>query len=260
MKAAIVYKQTSQDVAKEAKEFLEEKGVLVEIFHQPSRELENYDFIVSVGGDGTILSILQTIHRCPPIFGINTGKIGLLTHSKPENFKEGLARVVEGKVGVEEFMRIEAYINDESKLLAMNEIAILSAIPARLVGMSVSVDGVEIESLRGDGMLFSTPIGSTAYALSSGGPVIDPYLFSILIVPVAPFKLGWKPWVVNANRTTEVRLHPKKRALAIADGQKVIEVSPDDRIRIIKSKYPAVFFKSPVMRLKKIAERLKTID
>jgi NAD+ kinase len=256
MKAAVVYKQNSLNIAKAVKTFLEER-VSANML-QPSKELENYDFIVSVGGDGTILRILQEILHCPPIFGVNTGKVGLLTHSEPENFKEGLNRVIEGKTDIEEFMRVECYIN-ELKLLAMNEIAVLSSTPARLLAMSVSVDGAEIENLRGDGMLFSTPIGSTAYALSTGGPIIDPYLQSILITPVAPFKLGWKPWVINADRTIEVVLQDRT-ALVIADGQKTVEASPTDRIKIVKSKYPAVFFKSPVMRLKKIVERLRTLE
>ncbi len=259
MKAAIVYKQNSLDTAKDVKSFLDERGVSSDLFQTPPEELESYDFIVSVGGDGTILRILQKVLKCPPIFGINTGKIGLLTHSDPENFRPALEQVVEGKTEVEEFMRIECYINDESKLIAMNEVALLSSAPARLIGMSVSVDGVEIENMRGDGMLFSTPVGSTAYALSTGGPIVDPLLQSILIVPVAPFKLGWKPWVIHADRTIEVKLHPERKALAIADSHKVVEVSPDDRIKIVKSNYPAVFFKSPVMRIKKIVGMLKQL-
>jgi len=259
MRAAIVYKHNSLDIAKEVKSFLDERGISSDLFQTPSRDLESYDFIVSVGGDGTILRILQEVLHCPPIFGVNTGKIGLLTHSEPEKFREELEKVVRGELGVEEFMRIECYVNGESKLIAMNEVAILSSVPARLLGMRVRVDGVEIENLRGDGMLFSTPVGSTAYALSTGGPIVDPYLSSILIVPVAPFKLGWKPWVVSADRTVEIELHPERKALAIADGQKVVEVCPEDEIKIVKSDYPAVFFKSPVMRFKKILERLKML-
>jgi NAD+ kinase len=258
MRAAIVYKQNSLDVAKEVKTFLEGKGVIADLLQTPSRKLENYDFIVSFGGDGTILRILQNVLKCPPIFGINTGRIGLLTHSNPENFKPALEDVIENKIDTEEFMRIECHIND-TRLIAMNEIAILSSVPARLIGVSVSVDGVEIENMRGDGILFSTPVGSTAYALSAGGPIVDPSLQSILIVPVAPFKLGWKPWVINANRTIDVKLHPGRQVLAIADGHNAVEVSSDDRIRIVKSKYPAVFFKSPVMRIEKVMDALRKI-
>jgi NAD+ kinase len=257
MKAAVVYKENSLDIATDVRRFLDERGVTADLFQTPSRELEGYDFIVSVGGDGTILRILQKVLKCPPIFGVNTGRIGLLTHSDPENFRSMLGDVVEGRIGIEEFMRIECHIND-IRLIAMNEIAILGS-PARLIGMSVSVDGVEIENVRGDGMLFSTPVGSTAYALSTGGPIIDPAMEAILVVPVAPFKLGWKPWVIHPDRIIEVRLHPERRALAIADGHETVEVSSDDRIRIVKSEYPAVFFESPVMRIKKIVGVLRKL-
>jgi NAD+ kinase len=125
--------------------------------------------------------------------------------------------------------------------------------------MKVFVDGVEIEDIRADGMLFSTPLGSTAYALSTGGPIVDPYLPSILITPIAPFKLGWKPWVVNKDSVISVELHPERSALAISDGQKMRKILPGDEIEIKESKYPAVFFKTREKRIWKIAEKLKKI-
>jgi NAD+ kinase len=259
MKAGVVYKYDSLALAREVAAFLEDNGVHAELFHLPSSELGKYDLIVSVGGDGTILQILQDLKKCPPIFGINRGKIGLLTHSEPGNFREVLKNVLEGKCRTESFMRIDGIINGETRMRALNEIAILSSTPARLIGLRVFVDGVEIEDMRSDGMLFSTPIGSTAYALATGGPVVDPYLPSILITPIAPFKLGWKPWIVSAKSRINVELHPERKALIISDGQKTIEVSPGDKIEIVKSNYPAVFFESPVKRIKRIAERLRNI-
>ncbi|RLI81924.1 NAD(+)/NADH kinase [Archaeoglobales archaeon] len=258
-KVGVVYKYDSLGLAREVSAFLEENGVEVEQFHLPSFELEKYDFIVSVGGDGTILQILQDIEECPPIFGINRGKIGILTHAEPDNFREGLKKVLGGKVKTEKFMRLDCYVNDLRTQTALNEIAILSSEPARLIGMKVFVNGVEIEDMRADGMLFSTPIGSTAYALSTGGPIVDPYLPSILITPIAPFKLGWKPWIVNRKSKIRVELHPERKALAVADGQKIKEVFPGDKIEILESDHPAVFFESPVSRIGRIADRLKKI-
>ncbi len=258
-KVGVVYKYDSLGLAREVSAFLEEYGVEVEQFHLPSSELEKYDFIVSVGGDGTILQILQDIVECPPIFGINRGRIGILTHAEPNNFREELKKVLEGKIKTEKFMRLDCYVNNSRIHTALNEITILSSEPARLIGMKVFVDGVEIEDMRADGMLFSTPIGSTAYALSTGGPIVDPYLPSILITPIAPFKLGWKPWVLNRESRVTVELYPERKALAIADGQKTREVFPEDKIEILESKYPAVFFESPVNRIARIADRLKKI-
>ena len=259
-KVGVVYKYDALGLAREVSAFLEEKGIEVEQFHLPSSELEKYDFIVSVGGDGTILQILQDLEECPPIFGINRGRIGILTHAEPENFRERLERVLEGKVKTEKFMRLDCLVNNSRIHTALNEIAILTSEPARLIGMKVFVDGIEIENMRADGMLFSTPIGSTAYALSTGGPIVDPYLPSILITPIAPFKLGWKPWIVNRRSKIGVELHPERKALAVADGQKTKEVFPGDKIEIVESKCPAIFFKSPVNRIARIADRLKRIS
>jgi NAD+ kinase len=258
-RVGVVYKYDSLALARKVSAFLEENGLEVEQFHLPSSELENYDFIVSVGGDGTILQILQDIKNCPPIFGINRGRIGILTHAEPNNFKEELKKVLEGKLRTEKFMRLDCVVNDSVIHTALNEIAVLSSEPAKLIGLKVFVNGVEIEDVRADGMLFSTPVGSTAYALSTGGPVVDPSLPSILITPIAPFKLGWKPWIVSRRSRIKVELHPERKALAVADGQKAKEVFPGDRIEIVESKYPAVFFESPAIRIARIAERLKRI-
>ncbi|RLI87502.1 MAG: NAD(+)/NADH kinase [Archaeoglobales archaeon] len=254
MRAAIVYKPDSFGVAEDVRKFLESMGVEAEICEQ-SRELESYDFIVSVGGDGTILRTLQMLDHCPPIFAVNTGKVGLLTHADPENFKDLLGKSVEN-MDVEEFMRIECFANE--RLIALNEIALLTAVPARLVEMTISVDGVEIERMRGDGLLISTPIGSTAYALSTGGPIIDPYMACMLVVPVAPFKLGWKPWVVGADREVVVSIH-NRPCLAIADGHKMVEVQPESKIVVRRSPYPARFFRIED-RIRRIAEMLKKMD
>ncbi len=258
MKAAVVYKHDSVKIAEEAKKFIEESICPAEIFHMPDKRLEGYDFIVSVGGDGTILRILQEVVKCPPIFGINTGRIGLLTHTTPENFRDVLPGIIE-RWETEEFMRIEAEINGKVMLRALNEIAFLSSTPARLVGLRVVVDGVEVEDMRCDGMLFATPIGSTAYALSSGGPIIDPYLQSILIVPVAPFRLGWKPWVIKHDRRIEIEVSRERNALAISDGQKILEVGSEDRIALYVSQFPAVFFRSGFNRLERIRGKLTSL-
>lgn len=258
MNVAVVYKHDSEEIAQEVIEFLNDNTTSVQEFSYFSNELEDYDIIVSIGGDGTILNILQEVKECPPIFGINTGRIGLLNHSEIKDFKDGLNDVLEGRLTTEEFLRIEGYVNGE-RLTAMNEIAVLSAIPAKLMGVVIKVDGVETERVRADGMLFSTPVGSTAYSLSAGGPVVDPRVHSILTVPIAPFKLGWRPWVINKDRTIEMELILGK-AKVVADGRKSTELSTNDTLTIKKYKHPAVFFKTHAERIEKIVSRIRTIE
>ncbi len=249
MIGAIYYKPDSMDLAKDVKFFLEHNGFQVDFAEE---NLEDYDYIVVVGGDGTVLRVLQMVRRCPPIFAINTGKVGILTHCEPNEYKRYLLEAL-NEFKVEEFMRLCCKI-DDSEMLALNEFAVLCSIPAKLVEMKVYVDDVMVDSMRCDGMLVSTPVGSTAYALSTGGPIIDPYLSSILIVPVAPFKLGWKPWVVREERT--VRLEFDKRVFVIADGQRRIE--KEEYVEIHRSDYPARFFKISD-RLRRTVEKLRKI-
>jgi len=249
MKGVIFHKPNSKDLALEVESFLRSNGFDVEI---SERNLESYDFIVVVGGDGTVLRVLQSLHVCPPIFAINTGRIGLLTHCEPENYKEKLLKSLRS-FDVEEFMRLKCELDGE--ILALNEIAIICSIPAKLVEMKVYVDDVLIDVLRCDGMLISTPIGSTAYALSIGGPIVDPHLNSILIVPVAPFKLGWKPWIVSESRT--VRIEFDRSVFVVADGQNPLKLNPGE-LTVRRSEYPARFFKLE-NRIEKIVNRLKEI-
>ena len=247
MRAGIVHKPDSLSIAKEVCNFLIENGIDAVIL-EDWNEAYSYDFLVSVGGDGTILRLLQFLRDvCPPIFGINTGKVGLLTHCEYKDYKEHLSEAI-NTFEIEKFMRLECSLD----LLALNEIAVLTAKPAKMINVKIKVDDVEIEDIRCDGMLFSTPLGSTAYALSTGGPIIDPSIECILIVPVAPFKLGWKPWVISANKKIEVEVTGK--AFVVADGHDVVEIE-SSTITIKKSKKYATFFKIK-NRIKNIIKKL----
>ncbi|WP_456329570.1 NAD(+)/NADH kinase [Archaeoglobus sp.] len=245
MKAAIVYK--TDGILNRVKKVLESLNISFELFSEPSEELENYDFIVSIGGDGTILRILQKIKHCPPIFGINTGRVGLLTHSTPENFEEVLKKAVKS-FEVEEFPRITSH-----GILALNEFAILNRQPGKLMDVTIKLDGAEVDRLRCDGIVVATQIGSTGYAFSAGGPVVDPYLECMIIVPIAPFRFGWKPFVVDMNRKVEVCV---ENAVLIADGQENVGV--DGKVVISKSKHPAVFFKKD-RRIPELFSKVKGI-
>jgi len=257
MRVGVVYKLESAKLAGEVEKFLKAMEIEVELHHIPTPSLEKYDIIVTIGGDGTILRTLQELKDPPPVFGINTGKIGILTHSNPENFKEGLKRAVSGELEVEEFMRIQGESKNES-LVALNEIAILSVSQARLIEFEIHADENVIDRLRADGAIISTPLGSTAYSLSAGGPIIDPYQDVICFTPISPFRIGFRPWVFSGNRSIKLRLLPLRDAVAIADGYKSIELSAGDEIVAKKSDYPARFFKME-KRIERISEKIKVL-
>lgn len=249
MRCAIVYK--TDGLVKRVKDCLSRLNIETTAYNQPTQELEKFDFIVSIGGDGTILRILQKIRHCPPIFGINTGRIGLLTHADPENFEHALENAVK-KFDTESFPRIRC--SAEEEMLALNEIAVLSKQPAKLIDIEVKLDGVSVEKIRCDGFVISTQIGSTGYAFSAGGPVVEPYLDCLILIPIAPFRFGWKPYVVRIGRKIEIEA---KNAIIVADGQKISELNGAATVEL--AEFPAVFFKKE-NRLGNLFSKVKDIS
>jgi len=127
---------------------------------------------------------------------------------------------------------------------ATNEIALITASPAKMIEFEILVDGSLMEDFRADGVIIATATGSTAYAMSAGGPIVDPRVDAIVLVPMAPFKLSSRPWVMPGGSVIEVRLKlPEKEALVVVDGQSSTSVSSQDRIVISKAKTPARFVK-----------------
>lgn len=232
MRCAVVYKNST--ILDRVVEFLKENSVEVELFSTPSRYLEEFDFIVSIGGDGTILSILQEIKRCPPIFGINIGRIGFLTHANPFNFEEQLREAIQ-KFEVEKFPRLSCSF-DEGEFLALNEVVFFGEERAKLSEIAIRIDSIEVDRIRCDGIIVATQIGSTGYAFSAGGPVLDPYLESIVLVPIAPFRFGWKPFVVSGNRVVEIE---SNAGFVVIDGKRTLRAK---KVIVKKSNFPAIFF------------------
>lgn len=201
------------------------------------------DFIVSIGGDGTIL---RTIHKMTdplPILGINMGTLGFLVDVEPKDAIETLKRLVSG-FDVDVRSRLELQINGAALPCATNEIAFLTASPAKMIEFEIIVDGALMEDFRADGVIVATSTGSTAYAMSAGGPIVDPRVDAIVLVPMAPFKLSSRPWVIPGDSLIEVRLKlPDKEALVVVDGQSSNTISSLDRVVISKAKTPARFVK-----------------
>ena len=206
-------------------------------------EKAKVDFIVSVGGDGTIL---RTIHKMAdplPILGINMGTLGFLVDVEPKDAIATLKRLLSGFV-VDERSRLKLLLNGVCMPRATNEIAIITASPAKMVEFEIIVDGALMEDFRADGVIVATSTGSTAYAMSAGGPIVDPRVDAIVLVPMAPFKLSSRPWVIPGDSVIEVRLKlPGKEALVVVDEQTSHTISAHDKVVISKAKKPARFVK-----------------
>lgn len=225
-------------VATPTAEVLGIEGIPVEKMRE-----EGVELIISVGGDGTVLRNIAKMKDPLPILGINMGTLGFLVDVEPEDALETIEEVLYGFSYIER-MRVDVFLNGELLDTATNEIAIMSAKPAKIIQFEVYVGDCLLDSMRADGVVFATPTGSTAYAMSAGGPIISPRVSAIVVVPVAPFKLSSRPWVIPSDSEITIRLSaPKKEAVIAIDGQKSYRIKPDDIVKLKKSKFPARFVK-----------------
>jgi len=200
------------------------------------------DFILSIGGDGTLLSAAQAVMKRPiPILGINLGKLGFLT-SLERDWRQGLEQLINGHYHVEERMvlncRIEHQDGAEEVFWALNEIVIERAGDFNIIPLRVEVDESYMNTYKADGLIISTPTGSTAYALSAGGPVLDPGLDALLIMPISAHTLSVRPVVLPDDSQVTVKLvDPAGRASLHVDGKNSLPVTAHDRIVIRASGY-----------------------
>lgn len=213
-------------------------GTSVEMMRDAGVEL-----IISVGGDGTVLRNISRMKDPLPILGINMGTLGFLVDVEPEDAIETIEEVLYGYSYIER-MRVDVFLNGEVLDTATNEVAVMSAKPAKIIQFEVQINECLLDRIRADGVVFATPTGSTAYAMSAGGPIVNPRVNAVLIVPVAPFKLSSRPWVIPSDSIIKIRLlDPKKEAVVAIDGQKSYSIQPGDEVKLKKSKYPARFVK-----------------
>ncbi|MFX1308249.1 MAG: NAD(+)/NADH kinase [Promethearchaeota archaeon] len=239
-------------------EFLVQKGEIVyletriapKIFPHNGMDLgemnaENIKFIIIVGGDGSILRVANSLSQQnpPPILGVNVGSIGFLDESNERMIFKDLMKVLNGKYTLELCSKITAYItknSDEIKLTnALNEVLIVSSKSSKVLQVSIKIDGVFLNRSYLDGVIISTPTGSTAYNLSAGGAIVNPNIEIMQITPLNSFAgSGLKPIVVPIDSEVEIQLlRPRLDAKIVIDGQKIIKrIAPNTKIRIRKAK------------------------
>lgn len=199
----------------------------------------NSDLIISIGGDGTMLSCSRDLgYFGVPILGINLGNLGFLTDIAPEEITSRLLEVVKGSYTKEKRSFIDVSINENTKdnLLALNEAVIHSGGVAKLIGYQVFIDGVFVFRQQADGLIISSPTGSTAYSLSGGGPIVHPSLKSIILLPMFPHSLNSSPLIIKDDSEVTIELVGKSnRAKLSMDSHNSINLKKGDLIKIRKS-------------------------
>jgi len=204
------------------------------------------EFIVSVGGDGTVLRNISHMDDPLPILGVNMGTLGFLVDVNPSDAIETIKNTLNG-FQYTEHTRLAVSLNGKVLPCATNEVVLTTARPAKILTFKVVVDSSKVEELRADGVVIATPTGSTAYAMSAGGPIIDPRVGAVLVVPLAPFKLSARPWVVPSNGLIKVEMTmPEKEAVIVIDGQHTYPIHTCDQVSITQTTNPARFVTTPL--------------
>jgi len=199
------------------------------------------DFLVSLGGDGTLLSLVRRSYgHHKPVVGINAGNLGFLADITIDDVDTFLTRLLNGEYRIDDRMMIEGYIQKSSgskiSFIAFNDVVITSPQPSKMVKVNASIDGERFNSYTGDGLIISTPTGSTAYNLSAGGPILYPLTQAFIITPVLAHSLAnQRPLVVPADFSIELDAE-KYRAIASIDGQEVYELEEGDVLYIAGAK------------------------
>jgi len=198
------------------------------------------DIVITIGGDGTILRALRTIEK--PIFSINSGGMGFLSEIESKYWLEGLKKVIDGNYNIENRSKLKIILDGNRLPDATNEVTIQTAKIAKIMYYQIIVENELLETIGADGVILSTPTGSTSYALSVGGPILDPSVSAILIAPIAPFKLSARPWVVPLSKKINIKILPKSKATKIViDGQYSKDVSHNSNIIVTGSEKTAKF-------------------
>jgi NAD+ kinase len=215
------------------------------------------DLLVCIGGDGTILRTLHALKAPTPVLGINMGAIGFLAEVQPESSVSTLSKLLDGfEVERKERLAVKIAGAAEAMPYAMNEAVVITSKPGKMLHFAILIDGEELEQLRADGVILATPTGSTAYAMSAGGPIVDPQVNATIIVPIAPFKLAARPTVVAITSEIRVELLERRDAELVIDGQFYRAIGKEERISITRGE-PALFVNLQGKHFLKLRDKLR---
>ena len=203
------------------------------------------DLAIVVGGDGTILHSVRALadHNIP-LVGINLGRLGFLADISPDQMMDKLDEILAGQYHCEERFLLVSQVERDGQIInegyAFNDVVIHKWNSVRMIEFDTYVDGQLVNRQRSDGMIVSTPTGSTAYALSGGGPILHPSMNAIILVPVCPHTLNNRPLVIDGDCQVELLVKPgsQPHVRITLDGQDNFEIHDDDRILIRKKNKP----------------------
>jgi NAD+ kinase len=211
--------------------------------------------LICIGGDGTLLRALQNVNL--PVLGINVGSLGFLMEVPPEKTRDALDQLVEGNYVIDERSRLQTILNEERLPDATNEAVVATSTPSKIQEFEFYIDMEWAQSLRADGIIISTPTGSTSYALSAGGSVLDPRLNALEIVPIAPFRINSRPFIIPDRSTIGLKVaHKTRTAQLVIDGAFRRTIRNKDQLLFTRSKEVTKFVRFDTNFYRKFQEKI----
>jgi NAD+ kinase len=217
--------------------------VLVDLNQEQDLSRYPADLTLVLGGDGAILRAARQMgYRQTPVLGVNLGRLGFLADLSPDEMCEVFPRVVRGEYRITEHLMFECVIEsptgEQRTVLGLNEIALLSGPPFHVIALDLIVDGEVVSGYSGDGLILSTPVGSTAHSLSAGGPILGQELSAFVITPICPHTLTNRPVVDSADKVYTIavrRLLPSSSPVLVIDGQEQGRLTTEHRVTVRKA-------------------------
>jgi NAD+ kinase len=241
----------TQQVAREVADFAGQRGItawLASTWDEPRvrDQVQDLDLALVLGGDGSTLRTARMVARHGvPIVGLNMGRLGFLSELTPEDWRDKLPRILDGDYWIEERLMLQAGAQRQGNTFgeyeALNDVVISRGSLARLIRVRTHIDGGHLATFSADGVIVSTPTGSTAYALAVGGPIMPPELHNILLIPIAPHLSLDRAIVLSEGAMVDLRIGTDHEAILTVDGQFAFALADGDRVVVRASPHLARF-------------------
>ncbi len=251
-------KEGVSEAIEEFADFVKGKARIVASYHIKNCSggiLKKCDFAIVFGGDGSIISTARNLsYARVPVIGVNVGKLGFLAEFSVGELKEFFDDIAHGRAPIERRMMLDCRVfsmseksRERFRSAAINDVFITAGPPFRTIELKMLVDGQPIAGCVSDGLIISTPTGSTAYNLSSGGPILSPRMEAMVIAPICPHSLSFRPIVINADSKVEVfGIRVNKGTTISIDGQVSLKLSINDKVRVQKARSNFLIVNNPI--------------
>ena len=260
MKAGVISRPDDRralDIARDIAKYLRGRGVDVQMETETALGMDNPggnvdlgemspDFMVTVGGDGTILrTAMQMQEPGTPILGVNKGSRGFLTEVDPENVNDALDRVLNDDYRIESCIKLSSRHLETGKVFpdSLNEVLLASSMASKAIDVRIKVNGESLIDIQSDGVMASTPVGSTAYNLSAGGSILHPELKNVILTAISPYSYFRSIVIPDKSIVTMELVKPKAEGMVIIDGRDYTATKPPTTIEVRVSEYRARFIR-----------------